>query len=76
MQDFNLLLKLFVINVANINHKPLFHSGTEKKLSCFGYFKSKVQEAYNDIIFLFLMENSILKIFDSVNVKITHDFSS
>ena len=36
----------------------------------------KVQEAYNIIFFLFLMENSILKIFDSVDVKITPDFSS
>ena len=40
----------------------------------------KVQEAYNIIIFLFLMENSILKIFGSVDVKITpsstHDISS
>ena len=30
--------------------------------------------AYNVIILLFLMENSILKIFGSVNVKITPDF--
>ena len=30
----------------------------------------KVQEAYNIFNFLFLMENSILKIFGSVDVKI------
>ena len=35
----------------------------------------KVQEAYN-IIFWFLMENSILKIFGSMDVKITPDFCS
>ena len=36
----------------------------------------KVQEAYNIIIFLFLMENSILKIFGSLDVKITPEFCS
>jgi hypothetical protein len=36
----------------------------------------KVLEAYNIIIFRFLMENSILKIFGSVDVKITPDFCS
>ena len=37
-----------------------------------GFFgPSKVQEAYNIIIFWFLIENSILKIFGSVDVKIT-----
>ena len=36
----------------------------------------KVQEAYNIINFRFLMENSILKKFGSVDVKITHDFCS
>ena len=42
-----------------------------------GFFgQPKVQEAYNIIFFLFLMENSILKIFGSVDVKITPDFSS
>jgi hypothetical protein len=59
-----------------INHKRLFHSGTAKKLSRFGYFNTKVQEAYNIMIFLFLMENSILKIFGSIDVKITPDFCS
>ena len=34
----------------------------------------KVQEAYNIIHFCPLMENSILKIFGSVDVKITPDF--
>jgi hypothetical protein len=42
-----------------------------------GFFgKLKLQEAYNIIFFLFLMENSILKIFGSVDVKITPDFCS
>ena len=44
-----------------------------------GFFgPTKVQEAYmyNIIIFLFLMENSIVKIFGSVDVKITPDFYS
>ena len=36
----------------------------------------KVQEAYDIIIFRFLMENSILKIFGSMDVKITPDFCS
>ena len=36
----------------------------------------KVQEAYNIINFWFLMENSILKIFGSMDVKITPDFCS
>ena len=36
----------------------------------------KVQEAYNIINFRFLMENSILTISDSVDVKITPDFCS
>ena len=36
----------------------------------------KKQEAYNIINFWFLMENSILKIFGSVDVKITPDFCS
>ena len=36
----------------------------------------KVQEAYNIINFWFLMENSILKFFGSVDVKITPDFCS
>ena len=58
-----------------INHKCLFHSGTAKKLSRFGYFNTKVQEAYNIIIFWFLMENSILKIFGCIDVKITPDLS-
>ena len=35
---------------------------------------TKVQEAYNIMIFWFLMENSILKIFGSVDIKITPDF--
>ena len=52
-----------------INH--LCHSGTAKKLSCFGYFNTKVQEAYNIIIFWFLMKNSIQKIFGYIDVKIT-----
>ena len=57
-----------------INHKCLFHSDTTKKL---GYFNKKVQqEAYNIIIFWFLMENSILKMFGSIDVKITLDFYS
>ena len=60
----------------NINHKRLFHSGTAKQLSGFGYFIKKVQEAYNIIIIRFLMENSILKIFGSVDVKITPDICS
>ena len=34
------------------------------------------QEAYNIINFRFLMENSILKKFGSVDVKITPDFCS
>ena len=38
--------------------------------------QSKVQEAYNIINFLFLMENSILKIFGSVDDKISTDFWS
>jgi hypothetical protein len=50
-----------------INHKRLFHSGTAKKL---GYFNKKVQEAYNIVSFGFLMENSTLKIFGSIDVKI------
>ena len=33
----------------------------------------KVQEAYNILNFGFLMENSILEIFGSVDVKITPD---
>ena len=42
-----------------------------------GFFgPPKVQEAYNIIFFWFLMENSILKIFGSVDVKITPDFCS
>ena len=57
-----------------INHKHLFHSGTAKKLSCFGFFNTKVQEAYNIINFSFLMENSILKTFGSMDLKITPDF--
>ena len=36
----------------------------------------KVKEAYNIIFFSFLMENSILNISGSVDVKITPDFSS
>ena len=36
----------------------------------------KVQEAYNIINFWYLMENSILKIFGSMDVKITPDFCS
>ena len=59
-----------------INHKHLFHSGTAKKLSHFGYFNTKVQKAYNIIFFLFLMENSILKISGSMDVKITPEFCS
>ena len=48
-----------------------------KKLSRFGYVSIKVQAAYNIMIFfLFLMENSIQKIFGSMDVKITPDFSS
>ena len=42
-----------------------------------GFFgQPKVQEAYNIIYFLFLMENSILNIFGSLDVKITPDFCS
>ena len=33
----------------------------------------KVQEAYNILFFLFLTKNSILKIFGSMDVKITPD---
>jgi hypothetical protein len=41
------------------------------------YFgQPKIQEAYNIINFLISMENSILKIFGSVDVKITPDFCS
>ena len=58
-----------------INHKHFFHSGTEKKLSRYEYFNTKVQVAYNVIFFIFLMENSILKIFGSMDVKITPDLS-
>ena len=36
----------------------------------------KVQEAYKIIILLFLMENSIVQIFGSVDVNITPDFCS
>ena len=39
-----------------------------------GFFgQPKVQEAYNIMIFWFLMENNILKIFGSVDVKIAPD---
>ena len=42
-----------------------------------GFFgPPKVQEAYNIIFFLFLMENSILKMFGSVDFKITPAFCS
>ena len=42
-----------------------------------GFFvPPKVQDAYNILNFWFLMENSILQIFGSVDVKITPDFSS
>ena len=42
-----------------------------------GFFgQPKVQEAYNIIFFKFLMENSILKIFGSMDTKITPDFCS
>jgi hypothetical protein len=40
------------------------------------FWPTKVQEAYNIIFFLLFMENSILKIFGSVDVKITPDFCS
>ena len=40
----------------------------------FLFASPNVQEAYNIIIFLFLIENSILKMFGSVDVKITPDF--
>jgi len=36
----------------------------------------RYRKAYNIIFFLFLMENSIVKIFGSVDVKITPDFCS
>jgi hypothetical protein len=42
-----------------------------------GFFGlTKVQEAYNIIFLKILMETSILKIFGSVDVKITPDFCS
>ena len=47
---------------------PIFHGEN----GLFG--QPKVQEAYNIINFRFLMENSILEIFGSVDVKITPDF--
>ena len=41
-----------------------------------GFFgQAKVQEAYNIFIFLSLMENNILKVSDSVDVKITLDWT-
>ena len=42
-----------------------------------GFFgQSKVQQAYNIIHFEFWMENSTLKMFCSMDVKITPDFCS
>ena len=70
IQNLNRSLKSFLLNHEH------FHLGTAKKLSHFGYFNTKVQEDYNIINFLFLMENSILKIFGSMNVKITPDLCS
>jgi hypothetical protein len=40
------------------------------------YSPTKAQKAYNILIFWFLMENKFLKIFGSVDVKITPDFCS
>ena len=50
---------------------------TENAFGRHGFFgPPKVQEAYNIIFFWFLMENSILKISGSVDVKTTPDFCS
>ena len=39
------------LHMLLINHTRLFHSGTAKMLSHFGWFHTKVQEAYNILIF-------------------------
>ena len=58
-------------------HKMFSRNVKHESVSIFhvenGFFG---QEAYNIIFFLFLMENSIVKIFGSVDVKITPNFCS
>ena len=55
-----------------INHKHLFHSGTAKKLSGFGYFNKKVYTVgLQHHSFFIFDENGILKIFGSMDVEIS-----
>ena len=64
-----LLLKLSSEGVFINNQLRLYFM---ERTDFFG--PSKGQEAYEIIFFWFLMEDSILKIFGSIDVKITPDF--
>ena len=71
---FDLILKL-------LSHKKIliFFVGSVFVKTCDEHVIANLQryrKAYNIIIFLFLMENSIVKIFGSLDVKITPDFCS
>ena len=66
-----LLLKMPVLDVFSNNQLCQYFM---ERMGFIG--QPKVQEAYNIIFFWFLMENSIPKLFGSVDVKNTPDFSS
>ena len=66
-----LLLKMPVLDVFSNNQLCQYFM---ERMGFIG--QPKVQEAYNIIFFWFLMENSTLKIFGSVDVKFTPDLCS
>ena len=71
-EKLNFITENGIFSVFSNNHPCQYFMYLENRL--FGL--PKVQEAYNIINFRYLMENSILKIFGSMDVKITPDFCS
>ena len=77
--SMNLLKRLVITektpeNVFSKNHLSLFH-GENGFISPPKVQDTLVQEAsYNIVVFVFLMENNIPKMFGSIDVKITPDF--